>query len=51
MIDFDEQFGFGTVVSVNSYGYTGINAMHGPYLNLDTQAVYDKAVAGGEIAP
>ena len=33
-------FGAGTVVSVNSYGYRGIDAMHGPKLNSDTQAVY-----------
>jgi hypothetical protein len=38
-------FGAGIVVSVNSYGYRGIDAMHGPMLNSDTQAVYD-AVLG-----
>ena len=36
--------GFATVMSVNSYGYRGIDAMHGPILNAATQAVYDAAL-------
>ena len=32
-------------MSLNSYGYTGINAMHGPILNGHTQAVYDAVAA------
>ncbi len=32
--------GSGTLVSVNSYGYSGVNAMHGPKLNLQTQAMF-----------
>lgn len=40
---FDGDTGAGTVISVNSYGYRGVNAMHGPFLNTDTQAVYDAA--------
>ena len=45
--DFDESTGAGTLISVNSYGYGGITAMHGPILNGETQAVYDAARAGG----
>ena len=36
--------GSGTVMSVNSYGYSGVKAMHGPVFNLDTQSVYDAAL-------
>lgn len=43
---FTEDTGSGTVMSLNSYGYRGVNAMHGPFLNSDTQAVYDAAVSG-----
>lgn len=32
------------VMSVNSYSYRGIKAMHGPIFNADTQAVYDAAL-------
>lgn len=35
--------GGGTHVSVNSYGYSGITAMHGPRLNAKTEALYDTA--------
>lgn len=41
--NFREGTGSGTVISVNSNGYRGINAMHGPFLNADTEAVYDAA--------
>jgi hypothetical protein len=44
---FDEATGSGTIISVNSYGYRGVNAMHGPFLNSDTQAVYDAAQGSG----
>jgi len=44
LIGFDETDGFGTVISVNSYGYRGITAMHGPILNGNTQAVYNAAL-------
>jgi hypothetical protein len=44
---FDEGSGSGTLISVNSYGYSGINAMHGPVLNEHTEQVYDAARAGG----
>jgi hypothetical protein len=33
-----------TVVSVNSYGYRGIDAMHGPLLDGNTLAVYNAAL-------
>ncbi|MEN8040629.1 MAG: hypothetical protein ABFR95_03910 [Actinomycetota bacterium] len=46
LADFDETIGSGTVMSVNSYGYTGINAMHGPVLNADTTDVYNAAKSG-----
>jgi hypothetical protein len=35
--------GSGTLSSLNSYGYSGITAMHGPKFNARTQAVYDAA--------
>ena len=35
--------GSGTLVSVNSYGYSGITAMHGPKLNADTAALFSAA--------
>jgi hypothetical protein len=46
---FNETTGSGTVISVNSYGYRGINAMHGPFLNADTQTVYTAAKGAGGI--
>ncbi len=48
LIDFNETTGSRTVISLNSYGYNGINAMHGPMLNGDTQAVYALALSLGE---
>ena len=51
LASFDEKTGSGTVISLNSYGYSGINAMHGPFLNSNTQAVYAKAQGSGGIAP
>jgi len=35
--------GAGTLMSVNSYGYNGITAMHGPIFNSETQATFDAA--------
>lgn len=33
----------GGLSSLNSYGYSGVSAMHGPKFNSDTQAVYNAA--------
>jgi hypothetical protein len=41
---FDNTTGQGTVVSVNSYRYSGGSAMYGPKLNGNTQDVYDEAI-------
>ncbi len=41
--DFAEGTGTGTLMSVNSYGYSGVQAMHGPIFNGDTFAVYESA--------
>ena len=46
---FSEGSGAGTVISVNSYGYRGIDAMHGPFLNANTQAVYNAAQGAGGV--
>ena len=51
MAPFSTSTGSGILVSVNSYGYTGVNAMHGPILNQDTQDVYNAATGGGGIVP
>lgn len=40
---FDEGTGSGTLSSVNSYGYSGVKAMHGPKFNTKTQATYSTA--------
>lgn len=37
--------GSGTMMSVNSYGYSGITAMHGPMLNTETQAMFGAAAS------
>ena len=37
--------GAGTLMSVNSYGYSGVVAMHGPKLNAETANMF--ASAGG----
>jgi hypothetical protein len=37
--------GAGTMMSVNSYGYSGINAMHGPKLNAETQSMFNTAAS------
>jgi hypothetical protein len=36
--------GSGTLVSVNSYGYSSVEAMHGPIFNAATQALYTAAL-------
>jgi len=40
--------GSGTMVSVNSYGYSGITAMHGPKLNAETQTMFNTAASATE---
>ena len=47
MINFSTTTGSGELISVNSYGYGGINAMHGPFLNDGAEAVYNEAKSGG----
>jgi hypothetical protein len=37
--------GSGTMVSVNSYGYSGITAMQGPKLNAETQTMFTTAAS------
>lgn len=46
LVPFSEGTGSGTVMSVNSYGRTGVTAMHGPLFNSKTQAVYNAAKSG-----
>ena len=45
--------GSGTLMSVNSYGYSGIKAMHGPQLNSETESMFKdagtKSLDGGNI--
>jgi hypothetical protein len=33
------------MISVNSYGYSGITAMHGPKLNAETQTMFATAAS------
>jgi V8-like Glu-specific endopeptidase len=40
---FDTSTGIGSLSSLNSYGYAGVSAMHGPKFNSDTSAVYSAA--------
>lgn len=40
---FTESSGIGTLSSLNSYGYSGVKAMHGPKFNAKTAAVYSAA--------
>lgn len=40
---FSDNAGAGTMMSVNSYGYNGIKAMHGPKFNSNTRALYNSA--------
>lgn len=39
--------GSGVLISVNSYGYGGITAMHGPMFNSNTAATYNAALTTG----
>lgn len=41
--DFKDGTGFGTLVSINSYGYSGVKAMHGPVLTDEAAAMFNKA--------
>jgi hypothetical protein len=36
--------GTGVLISVNSYGYLGVTAMHGPFFNTNTAATYNAAL-------
>lgn len=40
---FSSGTGVGTMISVNSYGYTGVTAMHGPKFNATTGALFTTA--------
>ncbi len=40
---FTASTGAGTLISVNSYGYSGLLAMHGPFFNARTQALFTTA--------
>lgn len=40
---FNASTGVGALSSLNSYGYSGVKAMHGPKFNSDTAAVYSAA--------
>lgn len=41
---FDEATGTGTLMSVNSYGYSGVTALHGPILNSETSSMFSTAL-------
>lgn len=41
---FNEGTGTGTLMSVNSYGYSGVTAMFGPILNSETSAMFTEAL-------
>ncbi|MDH3193721.1 MAG: hypothetical protein OEY55_10855 [Acidimicrobiia bacterium] len=47
MRDFSTSTGSGVLTSVNSYGYSGDNSMHGPKFNSNTRAAFDLAVTVG----
>jgi len=46
--DFDENAGTGTLISVNSYGYSGVTAMHGPMFGYWTESVFNAAEGANE---
>lgn len=50
---FDTSTTDGGLSSLNSYGYSGVSAMHGPKFNSDTTAVYNAAnsATGNRIVP
>jgi hypothetical protein len=43
LVDFQTDGNSGTLASVNSYGYSGITAMHGPKFNAKTAATWSAA--------
>lgn len=43
-VNFSDTAGTGTIMSLNSHGYNGVTAMHGPKFNADTQALYNEAL-------
>jgi hypothetical protein len=45
-VGFDATGNTGTLSSLNSYGYSGVQAMHGPKFNAKTQATWNAAVSG-----
>ena len=45
LFGFDETTGYGTLFSLNSYGYSGVSAMHGPFFNGFTLATYTAALS------
>ena len=47
---FDATSGTGTQVSVNSYGYTGVQSMYGPMFNSDTQSTWTAALSANSNA-
>ena len=47
LFGFDEGTGYGTLFSLNSYGYSGVSAMHGPFFNGNTLATYNAALNVG----
>ncbi|OFW54793.1 MAG: hypothetical protein A2146_07670 [Actinobacteria bacterium RBG_16_67_10] len=47
LFGFNETTGYGTLFSNNSYGYSGVSAMHGPFFNANTLATYNAALSGG----
>lgn len=47
---FDVTGNTGTLSSLNSYGYSGITAMHGPKFNANTQATFNAASSSGSLA-
>jgi hypothetical protein len=51
--NFSTSAGTGTLVSLNSYGYNGITAIHGPMFNTKTAAAYNAALTadGDTIVP
>jgi len=46
--DFSSRSGQGTMFSVNSYGYTGVTAMHGPKFTRETEDMFNAAKTAEE---
>lgn len=49
-VAFSDVLGSGTLMSVNSYGYSGVKAMHGPILNAQTSRMFAEAKKSGSNA-